>query len=428
MAFCLCVFYLKISCIIGNALYMNRWLNRLKNIGADFGLNLLATLITVGTMQLVVYPTIASTTDAESYGVFLTIIAIVGTVSGMLGNGLNNLRLIVNREYDGIGSGGDFNILLLFSVLLGFLGSMLFLVCLGFSLTFSFLVCVIVVLQILHGYLTVAFRLIINYRKTLNISIIFALICIVACLGYKSFLKDCFSWPVLFLLPEIPVLVYLWFNTSLLKESFSKTKDFGSLFFKYLNIMYVNLISSIKVYFDRTLLLPLLGGEAVSAYFAATFLGKGFVLFVEPLSNVLLSYYGQKDFILTRRKFWLGNIAIFVIVIVGYFFVWILSGPLVSLFYPSLYNSAKEYFWIANIIPLLHVINVIIRPAAIKYVHLDVISKYNTCLLVVAGVTCYYAVLWFGLMGFCTNLIIMEGIQICFQCALTHYYLGRYKL
>lgn len=121
--FCWCVFCLKNLCVIGNVLYMNRWLNRVKNIGADFGLNLLATLITVGTMQLIVYPTIASTMDAESYGVFLTIIAIVGTVSGMLGNGLNNLRLIVNKEYDENGSGGDFNILLLISVLLGFLGS-----------------------------------------------------------------------------------------------------------------------------------------------------------------------------------------------------------------------------------------------------------------------------------------------------------------
>lgn len=419
---------LKILCIIGNVLFMNRWLNRVKNIGADFGLNLLATLITVGSMQLIVYPTIASTTDAESYGVFLTMIAIVGTVSGMLGNGLNNLRLIVNSEYDGNEIGGDFNILLLFSVLLGFWGSMLSLVYFGFPFSFSFFVCGIVILQILRGYLTVAFRLIINYKKTLNISIIFALMCIVACVVYKSLLKDYISWPVLFLFPEIPVLVYLWFNTSLLKESFSKTKHFGSLFFKYLNIMYVNLISSIKVYFDRALLLPLLGGEAVSAYFAATFLGKGFILFIAPLSNVLLSYYGQKDFILTRRIFWLGNITTLMMAIVGYFLVLILSGPLVNFFYPSLYNSAKEYFWIADMIPFFHIVNDIIRPAAIKYVPLDVISKYNTCLLVATGVTCYYAISWFGLFGFCTNLIILEGIQIGFQCALTHYYLGRYKL
>ena len=51
-----------------------------------------------------------------------------------------------------------------------------------------------------------------------------------------------------------------------------------------------NGLNNINLYLDRLILLPLIGGRAVTLAFLSTFVGKMLATFMYPVNNVLLSY------------------------------------------------------------------------------------------------------------------------------------------
>ena len=64
------------------------------NFLQDVSLNIFASFMMTGILQIVVYPFLGSHMSADSYGLFLTLIGIVNIISVTLGNSLNNVRLL----------------------------------------------------------------------------------------------------------------------------------------------------------------------------------------------------------------------------------------------------------------------------------------------------------------------------------------------
>ena len=73
---------------------------RFGSISKDFFYNILASVILTGVMQVVVYPFLALKFNNQEYGTLLTIMGIANTVIVAFGNTLNNVRLIVNNDYE----------------------------------------------------------------------------------------------------------------------------------------------------------------------------------------------------------------------------------------------------------------------------------------------------------------------------------------
>ena len=71
-----------------------------KKIVGDFSYNLMSSLLATGVLQIVVYPVLARLFNASAYGILLTVMGIVNTVSVSIGNTLNNTRLIQNTNYE----------------------------------------------------------------------------------------------------------------------------------------------------------------------------------------------------------------------------------------------------------------------------------------------------------------------------------------
>ena len=95
---------------------------RFGSISKDFFYNILASVILTGVMQVVVYPFLALKFNNQEYGTLLTIMGIANTVIVAFGNTLNNVRLIVNNDYEREHLEGDFNGLLF--LFLSYLSSM----------------------------------------------------------------------------------------------------------------------------------------------------------------------------------------------------------------------------------------------------------------------------------------------------------------
>ena len=80
-----------------------------KKIVLDMFLNIIAATVPVAVLQLVVYPVTAKNIGGNEYGLMLTIYSVWIMISNSLGNVLNNIRLLYDKDYKD--DKGDFNIL-----------------------------------------------------------------------------------------------------------------------------------------------------------------------------------------------------------------------------------------------------------------------------------------------------------------------------
>ena len=113
----------------------------LKRTSMDFILNILASAVLTGTMQIIVYPLLAKWVSLAEYGTIVTAMGLINTVVGGLGTSLNNTRLIMNSEYGKKKLIGDFNfVLICASLISGMLLTLISSLYLGYQFSHSILV------------------------------------------------------------------------------------------------------------------------------------------------------------------------------------------------------------------------------------------------------------------------------------------------
>jgi len=384
---------------------------QIKKISSDFGLNVLSSIALVMTMQLFVYPKIASTFDANTYGSILTIMAVINTVLATFGNGLNNLRLITNEEYHREGLIGDFNLLLVASLVVITIGAFLSACYFSFTVVEMLAFWLIVVLAVIRTYLSVSFRMLLNYKKILLMNLLMSTAYILATIAYLDF-HGMGYWYLIFLLAEVVSVVYLVKETDLLKEPFVKTELFSTVMRKYGNLIYLTLMGNLLLYMDRNLLYPLLGGAAVAIFFAATMVGKTVGIVIQPMAGVLLSYFSQVDFVMNRKKFWKINLTFCMVCLLSYIVTIFVADFVVQHLYASLYQEARPYLYLANLIPFLGILGSMAQPAVLRYVSLNIQSLFQTIYLVISVGVSYFFAVYYGLLGFCYAAILLSVLRI----------------
>lgn len=92
-------------------------INRKKVLG-DVLMNLVASILPVFVRMFLLLPYAATRMDGEAYGLMLTLVSLMTIVSNTIGNALNNVRLLVNLDYQETRQVGDFNILLVVGCLI----------------------------------------------------------------------------------------------------------------------------------------------------------------------------------------------------------------------------------------------------------------------------------------------------------------------
>ena len=389
----------------------------------DFILNIGASLMLVGTLNAFVYPFISKTVDADTYGLFLMIIGLLNMLGGTFGNSLNNVRLIMHTKYEEKNLSGDFNVLLVcgigVAIILTIIGTYLF----KLELFCALSIILLAIFIISRNYYSVAFRLKIDYFRNFIFNSYLSVTYVVAIMYFILNHVATDRWYVIFLVSELAGLIYLIRNISLFHEGFRITELFCETTKKYFGLIYLTFIAGMLLYFDRNFLYPLLGGEAVAIYFAATVVGKALCLLTQPISTVMLSYFAQVGFVMNRKKFWQINGMVCVTSLLSYVVTILIVDIVVSFFYPTFYDKAKEYFIIANLVPCLTVIGDMARPAVLKYSSLNTLGILQTIFLILTLSISYVSIQWNGLYGFCIGAVILALIKI-----FTMWGLGDYSL
>lgn len=242
--------------------------NKITSILSDFFYNIISSLISTGVIQLVLYPTLANSLSTDEYGKFLTIISIINVITLSLGNNLATTRLIKNVDYQDKKIIGDFNFLLLLSVLVNYL---ILYIYNNIEFRLSFIefnyVALASSLTIIRTYLSVAYRLRIDYKKNLILNVILAIGFI---LGSRLFANYNY-WPVIYIISNVLAIIYIILTSNLFRESFKLTINFRNTLKSYLFLILSGFIGNLTTYLDKIIIYPVLGAASVSVFSVASF-------------------------------------------------------------------------------------------------------------------------------------------------------------
>jgi O-antigen/teichoic acid export membrane protein len=387
----------------------------------DFLYNIMGSMINVGVIQLIIYPVLANLLNSATYGLVLTVMGIVNTISSAFGNSLNNTRLIQNSKYLSKNVNGDFNVILVLVNVFGyfitlFIGIQFF----EFDFTIILLISTLVVLILTKSYIIVAYRLNLNYRTNLLSNIVSSIGFLLGIyLVYETAI-----WPLAFIIAEIFNIVFVLFTSEIHKEPFKITPLFRVTMDKYLLLIITSLLGNLLVYLDRLIIYPVLGGESVSIYTTASMFGKSLGLVMVPVAGVLLSYFAQKNFVMNRRKYWLINLFVFISSFVFFIFSYFVAPWFTGLLYPTLISQAREYILYANLAAIISAAANMIQPAVLRYAP----TFWQVVKEIIYGIA--YLGLGFiflksyGLLGFCWAAIIANIIRLVLLCVIGTIYMG----
>lgn len=387
-----------------------------QRFGVDVLLNLVGTFIPIAALQLLIYPGMARTMSSDEYGLMQSLMSIVYLCGGTFGGALSTYRLVSVYEYERRGLEGDFQPLFLLSevlvlVVLPIAASLLYVG--DVTLLTVALVSVIGILCCAANYLEVGFRLKIDFRRILESKVA---LCIGYLVGYLLFIR--FScWELAMLLGMLFQVAYLVANTSLMGEPLVKTELFGSSVASFTSLSVSSLLSKALTYIDKVFIYPLLGGTAVSIYYAANLLGKLVMQALEPIDKVMLSYLAKRSFV--DKATW--KIAILVGTVfcaAGYVFCLLASGLVLEVLYPQWKVEAMRLVPVSTLTLCISALTSFLNPFALKTV-----SPRSQILFNATSLACYAALVFvlvpmLGLVGSCLALLASYLVRLCMMIIL----------
>lgn len=371
------------------------------NIYKDFALNILASVIITGISQLVLYPWLAKVYNPQTYGLILTVMGIGNVFVTAVGNSINNVRLLMEEEYKKNKFKGDFLPIIAIASIVSAILMAVYIqtTSIAIDLIACILLCAYVIIGSLRGYAVVAYRLKLDFRGNLICCIAIGVGQVVG-LIITVLAKNSSLWPLAFVLGEALAIPIIMKHSDILFEPYRITPLLGRTVKKLIALCATSLIANVLIYLDRIMLLPILGGDAVSTYTTASFFGKCLGILLTPMAGVLLGYYAQSGFSMTLEKFRKTNLVVLSGATLFYLVSLTLSKPITGLLYPSLIDSANDYLVIANLTAIVAAVGSMTQPAVLKFapIRLQVYIQIGYCLIYLGGG--YFGSQQGGLFGF----------------------------
>lgn len=383
----------------------------LKRLTSDFGLNLIATFISTGTMQLLLYPSLAAQLGSIRYGSMLTIIGIINVITASFGSNLLYARLVRERVYKANKTIGDFQILL--ACMASLSGALAVIVCFVFDVGVADGVGIVVltITTVIQSYYLVEYRLRVDYKKNLFANIFL-------CIGYifgSLVLLRILPWAWAFVAANVLCIGYIAASSHVMREPYIKTDLMKGSVSVFANLVAGGLLGNMTNYLDRFIIFPLLGPASVAIYAVAVYFSKGLSLAFTPLVGVLLTYFTQGQIRITKKLYVLLN-SVLVAGSFIYVFVCVTLGALITNFlYPSLYEESSSYIFLASIGVVIGLIASFNGTIVMTYAS----SKWQTIIPALSFIAYCVAVIplaiQYGLYGVCVASIISSSLRFLFN-------------
>ncbi|MGJ7910826.1 lipopolysaccharide biosynthesis protein [Neobacillus sp. LXY-1] len=378
----------------------------------DIVINIFSSAISVLLLQFFVYPLIGRKINGNLFGEILTIMGIVNIISVVLGNSLNNIRLILNNDYEEKKISGDFLPILFFATIVNIISIFLLT---HFNIikesTSSIQLLIIVsILTMFRSYLIVSYRLDLNYKMIFNHSIFYCLGLIVGIYIYYYGYSE--KWENVFICGELISILFLAFTTRLYIEPFKITSEFKKTFNKYISLAFSNFIGNVLIYLDRLMILPLLGGKQVTVYYAASLVGKMSSFVLQPISGVLLTYFSKSRKRMKVKEFIFINLIVMFFSFIAFLGCIFLSKYILKILYPSIYDNVLNILVLASLAAILNASSSITQSIILRYSSTywqSVIQAIYGLIYIGGGL---FLIEKNGLVGFCVAATVAAVIKI----------------
>jgi len=386
-----------------------------KRIIKDGFLTIASRVIPIFILQYIIHPFLGESLTNSEYGNLVTIVALINFSALTLGNVLNNSRLILQKKYVNERLEGDYNVLLIILLVINIVAiTSLLYIYLDILELINFIVLLLISIFILvNGYLTVEFRINLNYKKIALDSVFLSSGYI---LGYFVYLLSGY-WEMIYFFGVTTSALYVLSNTSLLKEPITITRLFGFTSKQTSALLISGLLISGGMYLDKIMLFPLLGGEAVATYYVASLLGKSIGLAIGPLSGLLLSYLALEDHFSNRKFIRLLSIGL-VIGGLGYIIVLIIDEPILYYLYPKYAMAALDYTAIITLSVIILVLCNLLNAIVLNFLDLKWQMLINGTYLLIYIVGSVALFNYYGLFGFCLGILFASLFKLIFMIVL----------
>lgn len=385
---------------------------------SDVVKNFLATVLVFGFLQLLIFPKISQIIGKERFGELLFFLGVIYILNSSVASALSNLRL--RRHFDK--KSNDFEKSFLRILLLGTIISFFIyttVVYLNTSEFHYYYLNVYLFLLFLRTYLSVYFRLKLEYTKFLIVSFVIASVYAFFYV-FNNFYELKLLWLYVFIISEFAAVFYILLNLS--KELTFSVKNEGIKFLllDFFLLAGLNVLESTYIYLERILLKPLLGAEQLSSFFVLTIISKLQPFIISTFSGVLLSYLALTDFKVLMSKFKSLNLLSISIIITSLIIIQFINPFILKQFYPQ-YLAIPDIdgiFLASNIAYALVAFDMFLKPILIRFIKIKFIMVKELSFLALNFIVGFYLIKNFGLKGYPYSLLFVGLCRIVISYVL----------
>lgn len=238
--------------------------------------------------QLLLMPVMAQVFPEEEFSKIVLYISIFAIITNVIGSELGIVRQVKNDE---VKSSSDYNRILVQLLPIISIVSIIILIILKFSILEIIFLTITIILGNIRLYAAAYFRLNKDFKKIVIQNIIYFIgIALGVVLVYHI---RFIGLPML--LAELFCLVYDMLKTDIKDNSFNKTENNKAIWDTFRNFGFISFLVNMTTYFDKIIIYPILGDNAVAIYYATSAMSKVISLVTNPLHGVILSWLKGND-------------------------------------------------------------------------------------------------------------------------------------
>lgn len=372
---------------------MLKKLKKIQNLIRDLVFNTLGFGIYIATQQILLMPIMARILPEEDFAKVVLYISVFAIITNVLGSELGIVKQVKKEK---ISEESDYNRILLQLLPTIILIAIMILAILRFNILEIIMLTITIILGNTRLYSAAHFRANKDFKKIVMQNILYL---VGTAIGlFITYKLKLIAIPML--LAEIMCLIFDISKTDIIKTGISKTKHNKEIWNTFAGFGFISFLINMTTYFDKIIIYPILGENAVNVYYATSSMSKILSLITNPLHGVILSWLKGNDEEFKKKVTTVTLKANMPILIITF----VLSLPLtyiaVIILYPQYLEDSKKLIIPICVGVAFSTAASIIKAILMKYIESKKLVKmyviYNIILLVGATIASYY----FGITGF----------------------------
>ncbi len=368
-------------------------LKKIKNLIRDLFFNTLGFGIYIATQQILLMPIMAKIFPEEEFAKIVLYISVFAIVTNVLGS---ELGIVKQVKRDEIRENSDYNRILLQLFPFIILVSIVTLCILKFNVIEIIMLTITILLGNTRLYSAAHFRANKDFKKIVIQNVLYLIGTVLGL--FITYKLKMIAIPML--LAEVICLIFDILNTDIIKTGVSKTQSNKEIWKTFAGFGFISFLINMTTYFDKIIIYPILGDNAVNVYYATSSMSKILSLITNPLHGVILSWLKGNDDEFKRKVTTVtlkANIPMLII-------TFVLSIPLtyiaVMILYPQYLEDSRKLIIPICIGVAFSTAASIVKAILMKYIESKKLVKIYVIYIIILFLGATIASYYIGITGF----------------------------